>query len=278
MAAICWGMLGPVSRFAFQHNITALEVAFWRSLLGGVFFLVEMYKNNEFKIKENNYIHLIIFSIFGVAGLETTNLIAVQESGAAFASILLYSAPIWVAIISCIWFKEKLSKKKIFALIITFVGVCGFALYGNSISNQIKIFGIVCGLISGISYALFYIYGKYIFIKNKTATVYSYAFLIASIVIVPFVEFKSKLLADWLILLFLGLISTYAAYWFYAFSLKKMNPVRASIILMLEPIFSTIFSYILWGEKFSMQGWIFAGIILTGVFTAAFLDLDQTNP
>ena len=36
LAAVCWGLIGPVAKLAFREGVEPLEVAFWRAALGGV--------------------------------------------------------------------------------------------------------------------------------------------------------------------------------------------------------------------------------------------------
>ena len=39
LAAFLWGLIGPLSRMAFQEGLTPLTVAFYRALLSWIFFL-----------------------------------------------------------------------------------------------------------------------------------------------------------------------------------------------------------------------------------------------
>src|SRR4051812_30341138 len=92
MGAVLWGLLGPISKFAFQAGLGPLEVAFWRGAIGGLFFAVHGVFSGQFRVKREHWLSMTGFGVFGVALLEGSNLLAVKEGGAAFASILLYSA------------------------------------------------------------------------------------------------------------------------------------------------------------------------------------------
>ena len=266
LAAVLWGMIGPVSKIAFQNGITPLEVAFWRGLLGGALFLGEAFARKNTFPRRNDLLATIGFAILGVAGLEASNLITVQDGGAAFASVMLYGAPIWVAIFSRMFFGERLSSTKILAIFLAVGGVAGVAFSGSSTSLSFSQTAIIFGVISGLSYALFYIFGKIYFGRFQPAAIYGLAFPLASLAIFPFVTFAHKNTESWLVLLFNGVVSTYLAYFFYSRGLKKIEATRAAVITSLEPVVSAVLAYVMWNEVFSTSGYVFSGLVFLGIF------------
>src|SRR4051812_6122302 len=98
LAALLWATIGPVSKFAFQSGITALETAFWRGAIASVFLWAHAFYRGRLRVSARDFRALAVFGLFGVSTLEGSYLIAIENGGAALASILLYSAPVWVAI------------------------------------------------------------------------------------------------------------------------------------------------------------------------------------
>ena len=111
MAALCWGLLGPVSRFALEANLSPLEVAFWRCTIGGIFFFIHAAASNALKIQSiADGLSFALFGAFAVGGFFASYQYSVRTGGAAMASVLLYTAPAWVAIFSRVLLGEHLSK------------------------------------------------------------------------------------------------------------------------------------------------------------------------
>ena len=268
MGAVLWGLLGPISKFAFQAGLGPLEVAFWRGAIGGLLFALHGLLSGSFRVERRYWLSMIGFGIFGVALLEGSNLLAVRDGGAAFASILLYSATCWVALFSHFIFGEKISRKKWIAIFITLSGVTGVALGGGEHSLHFSVMAVTWGILSGLSYALFYIYGKFFFRTHSPQTLYMYAFPIGSLALSPFVD-RHVLLSQsgtaWGTLLFLGVASTYLAYLFYSWGLKRMEPTRASILASFEPVVATFSSWVIWGEKLAPFGYFSAILVFIGI-------------
>ncbi len=267
LAAILWGTIGPVAKYAFVNGMTPIDVAFWRGLIGGLFFLFEAFYNRSITVAKKDIFPLILFSLIGVLGLEATNLLCVQLGGAGFASILLYSAPIWVFIFSVIFLNEKITKKKIIALILALIGVIGISFTQLTNSNvQIGFWAVLCGLVSGISYASFYLFGKIYFHKYNAFTLYGYAFPLASILLLPYSNIKIQNSQSIIVILYMGIPATYLAYRFYSWGLKRIEATKASVITMIEPLVAVILGTFIWSETLSLMQIGFGFIILLGIY------------
>lgn len=274
-----WGMIGPASKFAFHEGVAALEVAFWRGLLGGLLFLVHALCQRSLRIALRDLPAIAAFGVFGVAGLEASNLLAVQLGGAAFASVMLYTAPAWVAVFSWMFFGESMPPGKLGALALTLAGVVGISLSGMSDSSvtlaHFAPSALFWGVISGLSYALFYIFGKIYFSKYSPSAVYAIAFPVGSLAILPFADFEHKTSAAWGVLSFNGVVSTYLAYYFYSNGLKRVEPTRAAILASLEPVVAAVLAYLVWRERLTLHGYVSAGCVLTGVLMMVLFQPDR---
>ena len=94
------------------------------------------------------------------------------------ASILLYTAPSFVVVLSAILWKEPVTKKKLLALALTLVGcacVCGVFDGGLTVTFT----GILLGLGAGFFYALYSVFGRYALAHYSSMTVTVWTFLFA---------------------------------------------------------------------------------------------------
>ena len=84
---------------------------------------------------------------------------------AAVSAILLYTAPIFVMIMSVIFFKERITTKKIVAFV---VAITGCALVSGIVSGaQANVTGIILGVLSGFAYSLYGIFATFYMKKNS---------------------------------------------------------------------------------------------------------------
>jgi len=190
----------------------------------------------------------------------------IQETTLSIASILLYTAPCFVVILSSIIFKEKITLNKILALLMAFIGCILITGIIGMNSLNITGFGILTGLGSGICYALYSIFGRLALKKYDTLTVTVYTFIVASVGILPFsnmTEMIGNIVASKIVLtnvLLLGIVSTLVPFLLYTLGLKHMEAGKASVMAFVEPMVATIVGIIFFGEQLNIQNIV--GIVL----------------
>lgn len=264
IAACLWGLIGPVSRLAFAHGLTPLEVAFWRATLAGGLFGLHALLLGRIRVDRRDLPIMVGFGLIGVALFYVSFQFAVQASGGALAAVLLYTAPAWVAVLSWIFLKEPMGPRKIIALVLTLVGVAGVSLQGGEV--QIRPAGIMWGLISGFTYALYYLFGKIYLPRYETPTLFAYAMPIGALSLLPLLRFHAAAPLAWGAVVFLSLCSTYLAYLVYYAGLRRLEATRAAVVATLEPVVAALVSYLAWGERFGPLGYMGAALVLIGVW------------
>ncbi len=265
-AASLWGLIGPLSKLSFAAGMDTVEVAFWRTTLAWVFFAAQAVARRETRIALRDLPAVAGFGVAGIAGLFGAYVVAVEAGGAALASVLLYTAPAWVALLSWFFLKEPMGGYKIAAVLATIVGVAGISL-GPGFSGEAAFGGkaIFFGLLSGVTYALYYLFGKYYLGRYRTPTLFLYALPVGSLTLLPFVHFTRPTLAGAVPCLTLALLSTYGAYSIYYAGLKRLEATRAAVVATLEPVIAAILAYAMFGERFSGVGYLGAGLIIGSV-------------
>lgn len=265
-AAVLWGLIGPLSKLAFAAGMDTVEVAFWRTTLAWFLFAGQAFKNRELRVAPRDLPAVCGFGVAGIAGLFGAYMVAVSAGGAALASVLLYTAPAWVAVMSWMFLKEPMGGFKVAAVCATIVGVAGVSLGpGASGGPAVGSRAILFGLISSVTYALYYIFGKYYLGRYRTPTLFLYALPVGSLALLPFVHFTRPTVAGMVPCLALALCSTYGAYSVYYAGLRRLEATRAAVVATLEPVVAAGLAYAMFGERFSLLGYAGAGLILLSV-------------
>ncbi len=265
-AAAMWGLIGPLSKLSFAAGMDTVEVAFWRTTLAWFLFAAQAVKNRETRLAWRDVPAVAGFGVAGIAGLFGTYVVAVSAGGAALASVLLYTAPAWVALMSWLLFKEPMGGYKVAAVAATILGVAGVSL-GPGFSQETAVGGqaILFGLLSGVTYALYYIFGKYYLGRYKTPTLFLYALPVGSLALLPFTHFTRPTWAGALPCLILAVLSTYGSYSIYYAGLKRLEPTRAAVVATLEPVMAALLAFAMFGEHFSLLGYAGSALIIGSV-------------
>lgn len=246
-AGTFWGFMGLFARKLNTAGYGALEVAQARITTGfilvGSYLLIFDRESLKIKLKDawcfigTGIISLLFFSICYFSALNYTSL--------SVASILVYTAPVFVMFMSLFLFKEKLSIQKVLGLILAFAGcVLVSGIGGDSPTSMI---GILLGLGSGFFYALYSIFGRYAINRGYGAwTMTFYTFLFCTIGCAFLSDWKlisSAVAADVNILFWifgLGFVTAFLPYVLYSYALENMESSKASILASVEPVVGTL--------------------------------------
>jgi DME family drug/metabolite transporter len=264
LAALLWGMIGPLARLAFSEGVLPMEVALWRAVFSWGLFGGQAILQRQVSLRRADLAALCLFGFTGVTVFYGAYQFAVRQGGAALASVLLYTAPAWVVVLSRIFFKERFTTVKMTALFMTLTGIMLISL-GGSAGFSITWRAIGFGLLSGFSYSLYYVFGKYFSERYSAANLFFYILPIGITGLLPLVTFTPKTPTAWLALFCLAFFCTYGAYHLYYAGLKHLEAGRAAIAATLEPVVAGIVAFFWWQERFTAGGYIGSVLIILAV-------------
>ena len=256
VAAILWGSIGLFSKIAGNKGFTPIDICFIRSLFSvailGIFFSIK--DRNIFKLESvADMKYFIGTGIISFSLYNWSYIAAIKETSMGVAAILLYTAPSIIMILSVFLFHEKITRIKILVIIITFIGcmmVTGIFEGDNIISWK----GFLYGVLSGIGYGLYSIFGKYALKKYSSVTVVFYTFLMStflfSVIGKPAIVIsKINKSHSWIFIISLALFSAVIPYIFYTKGLSKIEASKASIIANIEPVIAAVIGVCIFSEK-----------------------------
>jgi len=233
--------------------------------------------------------HLLFFVLYGFV-LSIFNALwtaSVALNGAAVAVVLVYSSPALTALVGWRWWGERLDALKIGAVVLSIVG-CAFAsgAYDRA-AWQVNPAGIVIGLVSGVAFAAYSLFGKASSgrgVNPWTATSYTFAFGATFLLLVQRPDtllWLSRPLAagpdgwheavlGWGTLILLAVGPTIGGYGLYTVSLTHLSATTANLIATLEPIMTATLAFCFLGERMAIPQLLGGGLTLTGVVLLRF--------
>jgi len=180
--------------------------------------------------------------------------------------VLLYTAPAWVAVMARLFFHEPMDGAKVLAVALTILGAAGVSgVLSGGAGPSVGPRAITFGLLSGFTYALYYIFGKKFENTYATPTLFLYAMPVGALAMTPFFSFSAAPASAWWACVCLALCSTYGAYSIYYAGLKHLEATRAAVAATLEPIVAAALAYAWYGETFNIPGYIGSALILSAV-------------
>ena len=270
-AGTLWGLIGLFVNLLATKGFAPLQITTLRVTIALLFTALIIWRTDirQFFIRPKDWWMFFGNGVIGLVFFNWCYFNAIAGGSLAVAALLLYTAPVFVMLMSVILFHEKLTKEKIIALILTFIG-CGCitgAFAGNlSVSRETFLYG----LASGFGYALYSIFGKPATRKYSALTVSLWCFIFAAVFTLPLSGLVSKapLFSDRMIwggILGIGLISCVFPNVLYMRGLQQLEAGHAAILATIEPVVAAIVSYLFLGEAFTWQKVLGIVLILSAV-------------
>lgn len=266
LAGICWASMGIFVRLFSDYGFTSLQIVAIRlvfaALTMDLFFLI--FGRKYFIAKLHDIPLFVLIGVSSIFMMSVFYFKTITVSSLTVAAILLYTAPILVMLMSVLFFKEKLTFRKLFCLFIAFIGCILVTGTGGSITA----WGILFGVLSGFCYALYSILGKIALKKAHPYTISIYAFNAGAFVSLcscglkgTIHNFSSQNILQLLLLgLCCGILTAVFPYILYTIGLRTTPAGKAAIMAFAEPLFATLFGILLFKENLTLSS--FAGIIL----------------
>lgn len=281
LSAILWGTAGISAKYLINmYSLSALTIGAMRLLIASPILLImsKIQLKEDIKIDRRHYVLFLIYGIT-VATYQVAYFTAVKNIMVSVATLVaLCTAPIFVAILSRIFLKERMSTIVITALVVSIVGTSLIIdLRGNQIFADSSYWGYMLALVAGLSYAVYTLCGKNLVVYYPSTKVISITFSLGAFLMLPFVKIPGNLSwSAWAILLYLGVVPTAIAYIIFTKGLKKSSATKASIATLFEPLTSTTLSVLLIGEKFNVSQVLGALLLSSALFLLVFSDYFES--
>lgn len=267
LAGLLWGTSGIFVHYLAPYGITSLQMTAIRGVVSllaiGLYVLVS---NKElFKIQLRD-LPLHIGSGLGMFLTASCYYTSMQLTSVATSVVLMYTAPLFVAVYSMLFLKEKFTPLKGVSVLGMFLGCC--LVSGIVGGMKYNVAGILIGFMSGISYSAYNIITKIEMnrkINPLTATFYCYVFMAFFAMLFSSPQKLMPIILDesWvfsLSLIALGIITSAMPYFLYTIGLKNLPAGVASSLGIMEPLAATMYSVVLFDEKLNVYQII--GIVL----------------
>ena len=258
LAGALWGCIGPFMQGMTNLGAGSGLVSLMRQGFGTLMMipvvLVACRGVKALKVDRKSLFVLMLMGLFSEAVFNLCYSSAVARVGVAAAAVLLYTAPIFVMILSRILYAEAITSRKVLAIVLNLAG-CMLTVTNGEFSGENLVFsGIVFGVLAGFFYATITIFGKYVSGSVNPYVTCFYNFLFGTSFLVLFtrpwtMDFSMFDAKFCLLGAGIGLFGTVLPYIFYMTGLTR--PVEASkvpVVASVETVVAAILGVILFQE------------------------------
>ena len=279
-AAALWGCIGVFLKLLTAAGFTSMEGVAIRALAACVIYggFLALTNPEALKISPKDWYYFFGTGVCSLLFFNWCYFSAISRSSMSVAAVLLYTAPVFVTLMSALFFRETITPVKLLALAVTFAGcalVTGlFPLEQEAVSPSTILFG----LGSGFGYALYSIFSKFALNKYSPATISFYSFLFCAVFSLPLSGLQQDLAGfgcwqAWAGALGIGVLCCAVPYVLYTDGLRQAEPGRAAILATIEPFVAAALGILLYREEVTVYKLLGMAAILGSV-----LLINRQNP
>ena len=273
LAGIFWGSMGIFVRKLGTYGFTSVQIVAIRITLAALVFSIVLFIRDRsgFRITLRDLPLFLGLGFGSILFFTVCYFTAITIMPLSTAAILLYTSPIWIMLMSMLFFREKLNRVKLIALALAFAGC---VLVSGISGEGITLVGLLIGLGSGIGYGLYSILGTIALRRYSPYTVTTYTFLFAAagswLVCGP-ADMISKFTAaaDLPFLLFFccltALVTAVIPFLSYTLGLRTVEASRAGILATIEPMVATLIGILVFAEPLTLLSGLGILLILAAV-------------
>lgn len=277
-ATALWSVNFIIAR-GLSESIPPISLAFWRWVVAVVVFLPFALKPliTEWDILKKNIPYLSITSLLGITIFNTLIYLAGHSTTAINLSLISITFPIFIVILSRIFFRELITIKKGIGIIIVAIGVIMLITKGDfsRLLNLSFSIGDVWMLLAAIIFAIYSILLKQ---KPKQLSIWALqlsTFIMGLIFLFPFfvwehvtvtpVVFDTKIISS---ILYVGIFASLSAFVLWNKAIVAVGPSKAGMIYYTLPLFSGFAAHIFLQENISIIQFYSMVLIVSGILTA----------
>jgi len=273
LAVVFWGLSFIGTKMALDY-LTPSEIITVRLLFGfPVLFLIMKIRRLKFNLRNSNLPVLAIASMIIIIHF-VIQAFGLKYTSATNTSWLIATIPIFIALASRLFLKEKITGLKIVGIVIATIGVLLLISRGELDNiGWLESVGDWIILSSCLSWTAYTILTRDIALTNNPLSAMTTILIIPAIGLTIFTlgtgsydKIIDLPLNIVLILLGLGILCTALAQWFWLEGLARKGALRTGMFIYLEPIVTTLAAIPILGESLNIIGFFGAALILGGVY------------
>lgn len=255
-------------------------------VIGAVVLFWIIYIFSYEKVAKKDFLLLGLCGLFGVAANQLMFLYGLDNTTPINAGIIMVSNPIMVLIASAIILKNNITLTKVSGIALGIIGALLLLLFKGDFSfGSENLKGDIFIFLNAMSYGIYLVIAVPLMRKYKPITVMSWVFAFGLIMVFPFgfeefkqIEWSTFTPTIWWEFLFVVISTTFLAYLFNIYGLKRLSPSVVSTYIYLQPLLATLIA--IWAGKDSLDMIKISAalFIFTGVYLVSKSPKKESKP
>ena len=259
ISGISFGLIPLFSIPVIAAGMGNVSILVYRFLFGSLAMLgMLLLKKTDLRVSLSELCRIAILSLFYI-GTALATLECYHYLSSGIATALVYTDPIWCAIIGLIFLGDRFSLKLTSSCLFATLGVMTMTGVFTE-DGTFSALGLFWGLLSGLSYALYLIFVPRLRLKRiPSLKLTFYVFFIGMLILAAYAILKEgniEIVTNptcWTNLILLGLIPTALSNICVTMSLRLVDSTIVAILGAFEPLTAMVIGIVILGDSWSIM-------------------------
>lgn len=252
LSAFGFSTLGIFGKLAFGLGWDSSDLLSWRMGIAGLLVWIWLAWRGGGRLGVGQALVPFLMGFVGYALQTSLYFAALERLAVSVLVLLLYIYPVFVALLAWLLERERPSPRALLAMGLAVLGI----VLTTDFSGRVSLSGVLLALGSSLVYAVYLLISARVTRRTDPVATSGYVFLGAALSFTGLALLDGQLrvpagLADWGLVLGISTVATVIPVVAIFFGLKRVRATQASILSMLEPIFTIAMGVLLLGERLS---------------------------
>ncbi|MCX7783474.1 MAG: DMT family transporter [Meiothermus sp.] len=266
LSALGFATLGIFGKIAFGLGWSSSDLLSWRMVLAAVWVWGWLLWRGGWRFRASEALVPFLLGAVGYATQTTLYFAALERLPVGVLVLLLYVYPVFVVFLAWLLERERPTQTALLAMGLALVGIA----LTTDLSGQVGLLGVLLALASAAAYATYLLVSARVSRVSDPVRTSAYVFVGAalSFTALAWLDGQFKMpgsLPDWGLLLGISTVATVFPVILVFVGLRRIRATQASVVSMLEPLFTIALGVLILGERLSLAQLLGGGLVLLSV-------------
>lgn len=288
-ASIMFSTKAVFVKLAYQYDIDAVSLLLLRMLFSLPFYIgIAFYatqKSSTYQPTRKDYLKVLFLGIMGYYVASLFDFLGLQYITASLERLILFAYPTFVVLIGVFYFKEKINRSQIIALLLTYLGIVIIFIGNVDITSQRNlIIGSILIFLCAFTFAIYIAGSGQLLPKLGTWRFTSYALIVSSVAVILHYLILNHGLGQfnypyqiYVIAILMAVVSTVIPTLLTSEGIRLIGSSNVAIVASVGPISTIVMAYFFLGERLTLVQLIGGVLVLFGVVFVSVARKKKTN-
>lgn len=272
-SAITFSAKGIFAKLLYRYGIDPVTLLALRFALALPLFWAAVWFFPSERASWKDILYIGLSGFLGLYLAALADFYGLLYIDASLERVILYAYPAFVIVWTTLFFREPMTRRKVFSLALTYLGLMLVMKVFEGVERA-HLIGAGLVLFSAVIYSLSYIFTE--FISKRVSGVKLSAYATTAAAFALFATWRADMTSvptdvnAWLLLAALAVVSTFVPVLTINLGIKRIGASRAALASFIGPVSTAILAWIVLGESLEPVQVVGMGLVMAGVLVISF--------